>query len=243
MSSFQPMYSDEKFLRYYDIIRAQNTDFAVFKEDLSDECDVLDLGCGQGTLAMALAPHVRSIDGVDLAPEMIKLAAQKRDKAETRNVTFSVGDMFTFVPAKHYDRVILGNSVFSEVHGLESQILLLSKIRSCLKPSGKLLFTVVLLDNSMVGADYLKREITDPATQNKFTIHYENRLDLGASIWNADIVIKDLAVSEEYRVKYQANIYTRNEVLLLLKHTGFRLIREVGTTGWMKYFTCEKIEP
>jgi SAM-dependent methyltransferase len=39
--------------------------------------NVLDLGCGIGRLEVALAPHVASITGIDLSPEMIRVARQR----------------------------------------------------------------------------------------------------------------------------------------------------------------------
>jgi SAM-dependent methyltransferase len=48
----------------------------------------LDVGCGTGALAYALAPHVREVVGVDSAPELLA-AARERAPA---NVTFVQGD-------------------------------------------------------------------------------------------------------------------------------------------------------
>jgi ubiquinone/menaquinone biosynthesis C-methylase UbiE len=50
----------------------------------------LDAGTGAGALALALAPHVREVVGVDLVPEM--LAQARRLAAGLPNVTFVEGD-------------------------------------------------------------------------------------------------------------------------------------------------------
>jgi predicted TPR repeat methyltransferase len=36
----------------------------------------LDLGCGTGLMARAIRPHVDTIDGVDVSPEMVRMAAE-----------------------------------------------------------------------------------------------------------------------------------------------------------------------
>jgi ubiquinone/menaquinone biosynthesis C-methylase UbiE len=50
----------------------------------------LDVGTGAGALALALAPHVREVVGVDLVPELLELARARGDAAG--NVTFLEGD-------------------------------------------------------------------------------------------------------------------------------------------------------
>jgi len=53
--------------------------------------DVLDLGCGTGSLAALLAQAGHRVTGVDLSPEMVERARTKLDAAGLR-ATFVVGD-------------------------------------------------------------------------------------------------------------------------------------------------------
>ncbi|MGY0487476.1 class I SAM-dependent methyltransferase [Streptomyces sp. WG-D5] len=52
-------------------------------------CDVLDLGCGTGSLALLAAERGHRVTGVDLAPNMLRLA---RRKLAGRDAAFLVGD-------------------------------------------------------------------------------------------------------------------------------------------------------
>jgi SAM-dependent methyltransferase len=63
---------------------------------VSTRSRVLDLGCGIGRIAAALAPRVASIVGLDLSPEMIG-QAYRRTSGLT-NVTFVVGDGDSLAP-------------------------------------------------------------------------------------------------------------------------------------------------
>jgi SAM-dependent methyltransferase len=58
---------------------------------VGDGDEVLDLGCGTGSLALALAAHtgVRRILGIDAAPAYIAYAAQR---SSDRRLSFAVGD-------------------------------------------------------------------------------------------------------------------------------------------------------
>jgi len=52
---------------------------------------VLDLGCGDGRLALGVAPYATRVDGID--PDSAAVAAAKRNarQAGVRNVRFSAG--------------------------------------------------------------------------------------------------------------------------------------------------------
>ena len=52
---------------------------------------VLDLGCGDGRLALGIAPFASSVAGLDPDAELIAKAAKQAAEAGLRNVEFRVG--------------------------------------------------------------------------------------------------------------------------------------------------------
>ena len=60
---------------------------------VSPEDSVLDVACGPGIVAAALAPSARSVTGIDLTPEMVELARERCARAGLANTTFEVGDV------------------------------------------------------------------------------------------------------------------------------------------------------
>ena len=72
-----PTFEDNQFLR---LLRAEH----MFCADSS----VLDVGCGTGSYALALAPVCAQVVGVDFSPGMIGLAAQRAAREGLRNVRF-----------------------------------------------------------------------------------------------------------------------------------------------------------
>jgi len=56
---------------------------------LGPDASVLDIGCGIGRVAQALAPRVRSVTGIDVSPGMIEEA--RRRCADLSNIEFCVG--------------------------------------------------------------------------------------------------------------------------------------------------------
>jgi ubiquinone/menaquinone biosynthesis C-methylase UbiE len=52
---------------------------------------VLDLGCGDGRLALGVAAYAERVDGLDPDPEAIAGATRNARKAGARNVRFAAG--------------------------------------------------------------------------------------------------------------------------------------------------------
>lgn len=66
---------------------------------------VLDVGCGTGRYALALARHCRSVVGVDFSPRMLRIAREKAEELGLANVRFICLDWHTLdLAAAGYDR-------------------------------------------------------------------------------------------------------------------------------------------
>jgi len=97
---------------------------------------VLDLACGPGILSVALAPQAESMVGVDITPEMIRLARERCGKAGLGNTRFleAPAETLPFAPAT-FDAVVTRLSIhhFSAPHAV------LREVRRVLKPDGNLI--------------------------------------------------------------------------------------------------------
>lgn len=100
-----------------------------------DKMDILDLGCGTGSLASYLRPFSKKLDGVDLSLDMIKLA-----KATGFYDALYQGDIETYLEelSDQYD-VIVAAAVLIHFFDLEKLFLL---IWNSLKENGSLIFSV-----------------------------------------------------------------------------------------------------
>lgn len=130
---------------------------------LSSGSLVLDIGCGRGRLARALA-ELRSdvrVFGVDVAPSMIQSAILSN--AHIRNASFCVGDgdslaifpdevfdcAYSYIVFQHLPRHVVGQYI--------------SEAARVLKPGGKLIFQVQQRDEPMM---------IDPVWNDFRTIRY-----------------------------------------------------------------------
>ncbi len=101
----------------------------------------LDVGCGTGTLALAMARRGWRVWGVDASAEMVAVAERKRDEAGLK-ATFMRQDMRTLRAARP---VRLVTSMFDTLNHVESSQELLATfqaVHSALLPGGYFMFDV-----------------------------------------------------------------------------------------------------
>lgn len=97
---------------------------------------VLDFACGTGRLALDLAPHVSSVQGVDLSEGMIACAKAKLVDHPATSVSFDVIDLFDEdLDGKRFDVV----TAFNVLHLLDDPARYLQRIRALLLPGALLI--------------------------------------------------------------------------------------------------------
>jgi 2-polyprenyl-3-methyl-5-hydroxy-6-metoxy-1,4-benzoquinol methylase len=94
---------------------------------------VLDLGCGNGTAAIAIASSVKEINGIDISSKMIELAKGKAKEHTVRNIDFMQATIFDEKLQTGSFDVIL---CFYLLHLLEDTPRIMLRINDLLKPSG-----------------------------------------------------------------------------------------------------------
>ena len=101
---------------------------------------VLDLGCGTGTLTHALAGQAEHVLGVDLSPEMVRLARQRC--ADRTNVDFVLGDFLSLdLSPASFDCI----AAVAVLHHL-SLVPALERAKGLLRPGGALLILDLFRD-------------------------------------------------------------------------------------------------
>jgi ubiquinone/menaquinone biosynthesis methyltransferase len=104
--------------------------------ELESGVRALDLACGTGDIAFALARRGASVTGLDITPGMIALARLRQASGEGAGVRFLVGDMMSLpFPDETFDVVTTGYGL-RNVPGLATSV---DEIRRVLKRGGQLL--------------------------------------------------------------------------------------------------------
>jgi ubiquinone/menaquinone biosynthesis C-methylase UbiE len=111
------------------------------------DMEVLEIGCGTGTTAIAHAPFVAHILATDLAPRMIEIAEDKAKAAGINNVTFRASSVEALdVPDASIDVVMAHNLL----HLLEDREPAIADIHRMLKPGGAFVTSTACIGDMML---------------------------------------------------------------------------------------------
>src|SRR5688572_28616020 len=98
-----PLYRNPALAQFYDVANQWGADFDYCVSLASDATSVLDLGCGTGELAAALAQN-RKVTGVDPAAAMLDNA---RGRPGGGNVAWVQADALSVRLGKRFDLIVL----------------------------------------------------------------------------------------------------------------------------------------
>ena len=133
-SSYDPV--AERYAQVFEDIKVRRDEWrwvSAHLEDLGEELNVLDIGCGNGALLDALSGRITSGAGVDVSQQMISHAQERHSTQEHLSFTHIEGPSLPFED-DHFDVVIS----FLSFRYLDWDPLMREVVR-VLKPGGRLL--------------------------------------------------------------------------------------------------------
>lgn len=130
------LYCDPQLAQFYDLANRQRADFDYCLALASDAASVLDLGCGTGELAAALAED-RAVTGVDPATAMLDIARRRQGGDR---VAWVQEDARSVRLGRRFDLVLLTGHAFQVFLTDEDQRAALSTIATHLAREGRFVF-------------------------------------------------------------------------------------------------------
>ena len=137
-----------------------------------EKIDILDLGCGTGSLVSFLRPYAKKLVGIDLSTDMIEEAKKKGLYDTLYNNEL---DQYLEETSSEFD-VVIAAAVMIHFFDLENTFTL---IRNCLKKDGKFIFSVFegrkknIELNSFLMYSHSDNYINTLADRLKFKISYK----------------------------------------------------------------------
>ncbi len=96
-------------------IDAPQPELAALIEQGEFHGDVLDVGCGEAAISLALAERGYTTVGLDLSPTAIDLARREAEKRGLTNVTFEVADISSFTGYDGRFGTIVDSTLFHSI--------------------------------------------------------------------------------------------------------------------------------
>ena len=117
------------------------------RQCLQPDMEVLEIGCGTGSTALAHAPYVGHIRASDLSTRMIEIARDKAKAAGIVNVTFEASSVEGLdVPDASVDVVMAHNIL----HLLEDRERAIADIHTMLRPGGVFVSSTACIGDMML---------------------------------------------------------------------------------------------
>ena len=199
-------------------INVNQVDFIKSKIPESD-CNVLDIGCGIGTLSFELTNYYKSVLGIDMDAEMIRAASKKKED-ESKSIQFhklSMLKLDTFIDNNSIGGVICFGNTLVHLNSLDEIADFLKQSKAVLNSNGKLLLQIVNYDK------IINKNIKQlPLIENDeiiFERNYcyhksENKID-----FNTRLTVK--STQQIIKNSIQLLPLLKKELALLLNEAGF----------------------
>ncbi|WP_111710256.1 class I SAM-dependent methyltransferase [Lutibacter citreus] len=199
-------------------INANQVNFIKLKIPESD-CNIIDIGCGIGTLSFELTNYYKQVLGIDMDGEMIRAALNKKE-VESEFIQFqqmSMLNLGTFIDNNSIDGIICFGNTLVHLNSLNEIANFLQQSKAALKPNGKLLLQIVnynkIIDKNIKQLPLIENDEII-FERNYFYRKSEKKID-----FNTCLTIK--STQQEIKNSIELLPLLQKELALLLKKAGF----------------------
>jgi SAM-dependent methyltransferase len=201
---------------------------------------ILEVGCGTGRVAVALAADGHDVVGIDRSSLMLRLAAQRRAALPddvARHLLFQEADLATLALGRDFALIVAPSRVFQFLLMPAAQRQGLAALRSHLRPDGRLVLDLFdpLLELVVPSTAPPARggELVHPATGNRVTWEVTARMpDPAGQLIVEDWTFRELdAAGEALRTdteRLTLRWSLRSEMRLLFELAGLDVVAEYG---------------
>jgi len=213
----------------YDLEYAHQAEDVVFYVQQARACQgpVLELGCGNGRIALPLARAGVHVHGVDRSSDMLADLARKVEGEPApvqRHITWSQGDFAHLHVSGRYPLVLLPFNAIHHCHSHRDVLGLLRGVRERLAPDGRLILDLYLPDPSLYqrepGQRYEPRDFIDPRTGTHLRSWESGWYDPLTQIHHVRYIYRD-AGGHERTVAIDMRMFYPQELRALIEWGGF----------------------
>jgi len=210
--------------------------------------DLLDVACGEGSFAVAMAQHGCQVTGIDQSPQMIELAQERARDADVQ-VEFRVEDMRSLSFQNKFDLVTCffdSLNYLLTIKGLQDAF---QNMYDALRPGGFYIFDMNTIYGLAVDwmreQTYIQNEKDDFIELHRQDFDYENLIATMA----VTVFQKQGDLWSRFDETHQERGYPIADIQFLLNEIGFEIIgmygklskrSEIQTTSPRMWFSARK---
>ena len=170
----------------------ESTKLLIRMSQLSKSDTVLDVACGPGLLACALASYAQNVTGIDLVPAMIEKAQKTQQEKSLSNIDWKIGEILPLPFVDSSFSVVVCRYAFH--HFLKPEAVLKEMIRVA-KPKGKVAVIDVFTSSAAQSDVYDKVEkLKDPSHVRTLPLAELQAMAVRAGLINSKV--------EFYRIEF-----------------------------------------
>lgn len=238
------------FARFYDWDTQEATDLEFYRNLAARTGGpILDLACGTGRVALALARAGYEVVGLDLSLAMLERARQKAEQAGlSQRVHWLCADMRRFALGRQFPLVIIPLNSFMHLTAPPDHRLALRTIARHVQPRGLLVIPLWNPDPFLLAESdgRLVHDHTRPGPEPgwRTSRFHCQQVDLTSQILDVVYFYDEVGPQGEVRrtvAPFQMYIFFRREMTLLLEEAGF-LVEEVYGSYELEEHTASSSE-
>jgi SAM-dependent methyltransferase len=224
---------------YYRMLFAERTqDLPFYRRVTEGATEVLELGVGDGRVALPLAAEGRRMIGLERSESMLA-ALRERLAREASRVETHLGDTRTFRLGRRVSHVICPFNGIAHFHDDEALRAFFETVRAHLAPDGLFAFDVMIPDPSLLmgGASsvpWLRHPRTGAVCRLEERYAYEPL----SKVLTITTSIIDRETEQSQLLTLSLRQISPEETLLLLDHHGFEVLERSTELGDALAYVC-----
>ncbi|AOY75977.1 class I SAM-dependent methyltransferase [Clostridium formicaceticum] len=222
----------EEFSKYYDIVFPTGQAQLKFIQEASKNTDdkVLDIACGTGNYAIALAERGFQVSAIDLDEAMMKTVEEKA-RAKGVQLTTYVGDMRelgTYLQQRSFDLAFcIGNSLV-HLTKLEEIQNALHQMHNILGNEGKLILQIINYDRIMKYSIDGLPTIEDREAGVKFVRKYNYDESKRLIYFNTELIVTKNGETRTFTNSVPLYPLLSHQLIAMLQIAGFKDVKLYG---------------